>query len=143
MTFTYDLTDEVGQVRLLIGDITSGQGVKPDHTNFTDAEIEHFLAQEGNSVKGAAAMACEVLTAMYATVVDISVGPRRESLGKIADNFTRLAAKYRAEAGGGPAVSSVGVIPYDGFSWDVPTDEIEGGPGDEYRRARYNMRSLY
>lgn len=143
MAFTYDLATNAGQVRLLIGDITDGAGVKPDHTNFTDAEIEHFLDQENDVVKGAAALACEVLAAMYATVVDIAVGPRRESLSKIADNFLRLAEKYREESGGGRTITSTGVLPYDGFSWDVPTDAIDSAPGDEYRAARLNMRNLY
>lgn len=143
MAFTYDLTTDIGEVRLLIGDTTQGSGVKPDHANFTDEEVQHFLDAEGGAVKGAAGLACEVLAAMYATVVDISVGPRRESLSKIADNFLRLAEKYREEAGGGRGIASVGVIPLDGFSQDVPTDAVEAAPGDEYRAARLNIRNLY
>lgn len=78
--FSYDLTTSVGMLRLEIGDEVFESGVKPNGDNFTDAELEYFLAQEGSTVGRAAARACEVLSRAYAGLVDLTVGPRRETL---------------------------------------------------------------
>lgn len=94
MAFTYDLTTALGQVRLALGDTTSGTGVRPDGTNFSDAEIQVFIDLE-NSVDLAVARACDVLATQWATVADLQVGPRREALGAIAERYGERAKSLR------------------------------------------------
>ena len=96
MTFTYDITTACGQVRLALGDTTSGSGVRPDGSNFSDAEIAYFLAQEEQSVDGATARACEVLATQWATQADLTVGPRSESLSQIAERYAERAKSIRS-----------------------------------------------
>ncbi len=99
MVFTYDLTTDIGKVRLEIGDTTSGDGVKPNGTNLTDAELTYWLAEEG-SVGRASARACEALARAWARLVDLAVGPRRESLGQAAKAWAEQGAELRKQFGG-------------------------------------------
>jgi len=98
MTFTYDLTTAIGQVRLAIGDTssTTGAGVRPDGTNLLDAEIAYFLTAEGDDVGLATARACETLAMMWANVADLQVGPRRESLSQVSARYAERAAVLRS-----------------------------------------------
>ncbi len=94
MAFSYDLTTSVGQVRLALGDTISGSGVRPDGGNFTDAEIAYFIAQE-SSLDLAVGRACDVLATQWANVADLAVGPRKESLGQVAQRYAERAATLR------------------------------------------------
>lgn len=102
MAITTDLELDIGQVRLEIGDSdeTTGQGVKPDGTNFTDLEIQWFLDQEG-SVRLAAAHACEALSRHWSKVANIQIGSRREEFAKIAENWRAQGKELRSQGGGG------------------------------------------
>lgn len=124
VTFTYDLTTTVGQVRVEIGDTVSGTGVKPDGANFSDAEITYFLTQE-SSVGRAAARACEVLARMYAGLVDLTAGPRRESLSQAATAYADRARELRRQYGGAAnGAYAAGFVRSAG-----------GHPSDEYSRS--------
>lgn len=101
--FSYDLTTLVGQVRIELGDTTSGSGPKPDGGNFTDTEVEHFLTLAGSDVTLAVAQACSVLATMWSNVADLTVGPRSEKLSQIAD---RYAARAVALGGGAGALQT-------------------------------------
>lgn len=128
MAFSYDLTTDVGKLRLEIGDTTTGVGVRPDGTNFTDAELGYFLGQEGAVVGRAAARACEVLARSFAGLVDLSVGPRKESLSQAAKAYAERAVELRRQFGGsaGGAYSAGFVRPGSSHTSDgVPT-------GNEY-----------
>lgn len=63
MTVTYDLTTEIGKVRLSISDNVIADA------HFTDEELQYFLVSEG-SVNLAAARALESWAAAYAANVD-------------------------------------------------------------------------
>ena len=86
---SYDITTDVGKVRLLIGD--------NDITNeaFTDAEITYFLTSNSNNIYLAAADALESWAAKYAA------SPDSEKIGdyaysqKIVDRMLSLAKRYR------------------------------------------------
>lgn len=124
MTFSYDLDEDIGKLRLEIGDTVIDIGVKPDETNFTDEELNYLLTEEG-SIGRAAARACEILARMFAPLVDLAVGPQREKLGDVHDHWMEQAATLRAEHGGGSARTvSVGVIPKDGYSKAAPSDYV-------------------
>ena len=63
MAFTYDPTTPRGKVRALIGDTDTTDSTKQI---FTDAEIDAFLELESQSVRRAAAAACEAVAASAA-----------------------------------------------------------------------------
>lgn len=132
--FSYDLTTSVGQLRLEIGDEVFESGVKPSGDNFTDTELTYFLTQEGSIVGRAAARACEVLSRSYAGLVDLTVGPRRETLSQAAKAFLDRAKELRRQYGGsaaGGAYSAGWLRSEDGN----PTDEYPtsvSGSGAEY-----------
>lgn len=94
MSFSYDLTTSVGQMRLALGDTTSGTGVRPDGSNFSDDELEYFINAE-SSLDLAMARACDVLATQWTTVADLQVGPRREALGAIAERYAERAKSLR------------------------------------------------
>jgi len=125
VSFTYDTATDIGKIRFAIGDVTSGAGIKPDGTNFSDEEIQLLLTREGNW-GAAAAACCETLSVWYARVVNISVGPRREDLGAIRQAYVDLAAQFRKQYGGGGVAHgfSAGVVRVDGYSQDVASDAV-------------------
>lgn len=92
MANTYDLTKPRGQVRLLLNDVA-------DPWVFTDAEIDAFLALEGQSVKRAAAQAIdtnadnEVLASKVLRSQDLQTDG-----AKAADALRKRAALLRAQA---------------------------------------------
>lgn len=92
MAFTYDLTTNRGAVRLALNDTVSGTGPRPDGSNFTDAEIDYFLTTAGSDVDAAVARACQALALAWANVASITVGPRSEQYGDIAERYAQRAA---------------------------------------------------
>ena len=73
MSFTYDLTTDVGKVRMLIPDrvaptYTEGGAVTTGYPFFEDEEITALLTMESNVVKDAAALALETMASDEAFV---------------------------------------------------------------------------
>lgn len=131
MSFTYDLDEDVGKVRLRIGDTTEGAGVKPDNTNLSDEEIESLLEDEEDHVMRTVAACCEMLALAWAGMADIVVGPRHESLSKVAERYAERAKSLREQYGGGGAGAfSVTPLREDGYSEYATTggDEVAFGP---------------
>lgn len=92
MTATYNLSDNIGKVRLKIGDTD----VSPSSDAvFTDEEIEVFLDDNSSNINLAAADAAEAWAAKYA------VAPDSEKIGdyaysqKIVDKLLSLAKRLR------------------------------------------------
>jgi hypothetical protein len=135
MIFSYDLTTDIGKVRLEIGDTSdvSGKGVKPDGTYLRDDEIQILLTREG-TVGRASAAACEVLARMYARFVNITVGPRSEQLSQASAAYAAQAKELRAQYGGGGARRAVagGIIKLDGFNSDDTASDSVTLAGSEY-----------
>ena len=69
MTTTYDITNNVGKVRLNIGDTSTTDAV------FTDEELGIFLTRESNNINLASADALEAWAAKYGT------NPSTEQIG--------------------------------------------------------------
>ena len=92
---SYDLTTDIGKVRLIIGDNTTTEV-------FTDAEITYFLTVNSNNISLAAADALEAWIAKYTT------SPDSEKIGdysytqKIVEHMNKLAVELRAKAEGVP-----------------------------------------
>ena len=89
MTVTYDITTNVGKVRLKIGD-TSATFV------FTDEELTVFLTDQSNNINMASADALEAWAAKYATNATSENITNYSYTQKSAENLTKLASKYRA-----------------------------------------------
>jgi len=70
MAFTYnaDLSADRDKLRRAIGDVTEDSGVLPTGSNFTDAELDSFISEEGTWQR-AVAYACEALANAWATSV--------------------------------------------------------------------------
>jgi hypothetical protein len=129
MSFTYDrnLTDSTDKVRFYIQDTSLNSGPKPDSTNFSDEEIDGVVTAEGTWQRAVAAM-YEILAASWSAEVDISVGPRHESLSQAAGRYQDMATQWRTRYGiassGTSRVGSRSVTRVDGYSSDVASDEV-------------------
>lgn len=118
MTFTYDLTTDVGMVRLYIGDVNEGSGVRVNGTNLNDEEITALLTEEGGDWHRGVAAAAEVLAAEWARVADVTVGPRKETLSSVSRRYIEMARRLREEFGGGGigTAFAVGFLRDDGYA---------------------------
>lgn len=116
MGFTYDLTSDIGKVRLLIGDTVINNGVKPDGTNYSDEEIQVFLTRNENDSDIAAAEALENLARMWAVEPDVKMGPVTESRSDVARNLRYQALALRDQVGGDATAFSVGFVRDDGYA---------------------------
>lgn len=119
--FSYDLTATdataaaVARVRLEIGDTVAGVGVLPDGRNLTDGEIGVYLAQYGSDVTATVAAVARMLARRWATLADVTVGPRSEKLSQVALAWERQAAgAVSSQAGAGSFVMQP--VRVDGYS---------------------------
>lgn len=97
MSFTYSLSDNTGKVRLAIGDTssTTGAGVRPDGTNFSDEELAVFITTAtaaGGTWRNAVAPVLRVLANQYAAAA------RSLQFADYREDFTQTAAALRAQA---------------------------------------------
>lgn len=101
MSFTYDfaVNAAISRVRLAIGDVTRDSGVKPDGSNFSDAEILAILTDTNNDLDATTYVFLKSLANMWGTYVDITVGPRKESLSDIAFHYAKRAAEMGDRTG--------------------------------------------
>lgn len=129
MAFNYigDLSTDRDRVRFHIADTVSGSGPRPaagTASNFTDAEVDGVLSDEGSFRRAIASM-FETLSGEYAYFVDISVGPRRESLGQAAARYRALAIDWRKKYGdASSSVSSNAFTRVDGHSGDIKSNAV-------------------
>ncbi len=89
MTTTYDITNNVGKVRLTIGDNVLGDA------QFTDEELEYFLSVNSSNINLASSDALKAWAASYGQ------NAASENLGdyaytqKIIDDMLKLSARLR------------------------------------------------
>jgi hypothetical protein len=141
--FTYDLSTAVGQIRLEIGDTSNStdEGVKPNGTNFTDAELTYFYHQESDNVLGGAARACEVLARMWARAgKSVTIRGYRIDTTKKATDLLEQARELRKQNGTQFTSGSAPVIPVDGYSNDVNSRENAAGGSGEYYGEKKEIR---
>ena len=97
MAFTYDISSTdatklaISKVRLELGDNVANYGVKPDGSNFDDAELQYWITDEGGDITHAVGRACDALAKLWTNVANITVGPRREELGSVAAGWEKRA----------------------------------------------------
>lgn len=129
MAFTYTdtlLTDR-DVIRFTINDTVSSSGPKPGSgtsTNFSDNEIAGLVTLEGTANR-AIARAYEILAASWARYGLSEIGPRKEDLKGVAEQYRKLAIQWRADYGYASAtVTSDFVTRVDGYSQDIASDEV-------------------
>lgn len=109
MSFTYLLSTDTGKVRLELGDVTDGAGIRPDGSNLQDEEIAVWLTREG-SVMRAVAAACEALSRQWAAIADTQSGPLSERAGDVAGKWANRAKELRATHGYGADTGAASVF---------------------------------
>ena len=116
-TDTAGSTADRDRVRLEIGDTDS------DRALFQDAEIDDFLSQEGNSVLGSAARACETLAVRFAREFTFSADGASFQKGSLTQMYQLQAKRLRRKAS-----STTTVMPrrIDGYSVYTDSDEVTG-----------------
>ncbi len=94
-TWTYDITNNIGKVRLLIGDTDI---VPTTDAQFSDEEIQFFLSLASSSLLIAAAYALESWAATESAALDSeNVGDYAYTRGAVNKKIT-LAKEYKKEA---------------------------------------------
>jgi hypothetical protein len=117
MTFTYNLTDSIGQVRFLIPDNVATA------YDLEDAEITYMLGQRGGNVKAAAVDACNWLARKYAKLASFSADGLSVQHGQRAQTFAERAKELAATAQG--SIGTIAVTREDGYSEAAGDSEYE------------------
>lgn len=97
MTVTYDITTNVGKVRLMVGDTDTTDNV------FTDEEIQVFLTIESDNLYLAAADVLGAWASKYGANADSEHIGDYAYTQKIVDKMMALAKSYREKADSEPS----------------------------------------
>ena len=119
MAFSYTAgsTADRDRVRLEIGDTDQ------DRILFEDAELDDFLAQEGEDVMGSSARACEVLAVRFARDYTFSADGSSFQKGTLSQTYEKLAKRLRARARGATMITP---RRKDGYSIYEDSDNVAG-----------------
>ena len=115
MAFTYVLGTDVGTMRFELGDTVPGSGVRADGSNFSDEELQYLIDREKN-LDLAIASACETLSRDWSKIASITLGPKQETLGKVAQEWSTRANEIRLRVGGTFASFSFTPHRIDGYT---------------------------
>lgn len=112
MTFSYDLSTDIGVCRVLFPDIDAGSAL------FSDEQWQAFLTLEGG-VKRAVALALETVASDTALLLNLKSGDDSVNGSTSANTLIDRAAKLRTQAdatddqaGGGWAIAEWNVDPF-------------------------------
>ena len=117
VSYTAGSTADRDRVRLEIGDTDE------DRSLFQDAELDDFLSQEGNSILGASARACETLAVKFARDFTFSADGASFQKGSVTQMFMAQAKRLRRQA---RATTTVMPRRVDGYSVYTDSDEVTG-----------------
>jgi hypothetical protein len=119
MSFTYDLNQPTGQMRLLIPDnnVTA--------VELQDDELAYFLAQRGGNVRAAAVDACQHLSRKYAQQPTFTADGLSFSGNSRAETFAARAKELAKAMTGG--LTTAKLTRQDGYSEAVTDAEYETG----------------
>lgn len=120
MTVTYDITTNVGKVRLTIHDNDISNPV------FTDEELTYFLTQNSSNINLASATALEAWAAAYGPNANSEKIGDYSYTQKIVDDMLALAKRLRDKEAGVPAITSAS----PGIDW-AEMDLLDQGEVDE------------
>lgn len=130
MTWTSDITTDIGLIRMEMGDDTLGTGVLPDGSNLSDEQLQIYLDREGTVMRAVAGI-CEMLATRWSAMADLQVGPRRESLSQVSAMYARRAESLRERYGEPDDASGA-------TAWSVGWAR-EDGYADAYTTAEYSL----
>jgi len=106
-TFTYDVSNNTGKLRLAIADIdlTTTTGTRDTWTVlFTDEELAIFLSAASSDIYMAASYALNAMAASRALLAKVKrLGDFSEDLSKVADSLRAQAKVYAEDAMNNPA----------------------------------------
>jgi hypothetical protein len=123
MPFTYNLASpneaikNISLVRLELGDTVQNAGVRPDGANLQDDEIAVWLEEESDHIMHTVIRASQALARMWSNVASITVGPRREELGKVAETWLKNAQAL---------IDQYGLPAGSGSAWSMTPNRIDG-----------------
>ena len=121
MSANYDLTTNVGKVRLIIGDTD----VSPESDAvFTDEELTYFLTANSSNINLAAADALEAWVAKYTTAPDSEKIGDYSYSQKIVDHLNKLAKELREKVEGAP-VLEIASMDLTGVTDTTVSEDIE------------------
>jgi len=130
MAFTYlgTLATNRDKVRFYTGDTSNAPdaGIKPGGHNFSDGEIDGLVTTEGTWQRAVTAV-FEALAALFAQEVDEKNEKISIMYSQKAARYQSLAEKWRSDYGrseGGGTVTTSAVTRIDGYSSDIPADEV-------------------
>ena len=122
-TFTYDITDNTGKLRLAISDIdlTTTVGARSDWTVlFTDEELGVFLSQAASNIAQAAAYALRTMAASRALVAKlVRLGDYMEDMKIVSFYLSQMADKYEKQAQSEPSGLAAEVAQTDFTARDI------------------------
>lgn len=108
MSFTYNISDNIGKVRSLIGDVVSASAL------LSDEEISAFLSMKSNDYFGAAALACRRIASSKALIA------KRRTAGNFSEDTTGIYKAYLDMAKEYESVSQS--VPAEAQSEEILTD---------------------
>ena len=120
--YTYDVTTDIGKVRLKIGDTTRDADTNPPQ--FTDAELQAFLDEAsansaGNNVLAASGLALLSWAAIYQRKANsTNVGAWSENLGDVAGNMIKQAQLFFEMGDFVPSTADQPAFGYASIDWD-------------------------
>lgn len=97
MAFTYRLSTDLGKTRLAIGDTVNGAGPRPGGANYSDEEINVYLAPvlgAGENYGRAVAQLLRLLANEWTSKASISIGEYRVDYNNVAANYRTAAAEW-------------------------------------------------
>lgn len=112
MAFTYNLSTNLGKVRLAIGDTVNGSGPRPNGANYSDEEINVYLSPviaAGYGYGRAVVQLLRLLANEWAGKANVSIGDYSAQYAAVADNYRRAAAEWERMTDAAGALTAGGI----------------------------------
>lgn len=104
------------EVRLRIGDTDANARI------LTDDQVDAFVTERAGNVLLAAADACDAIAAQYSIRFEFSTDNQSFKPNQVAENYRKMAERYRARGEGASTVAGTRV---DGYSSTIPNDQVD------------------
>lgn len=134
MAFTYlgTLANNRDRVRFHVGDVTENSGPRPSDGNFSDAEVDALISDEGTWQR-AVASCFERLAAEWTKYPDFKADGLSLNRSDIAKGHRTEAKMWRDRYGAAMPMRVAGQITKDAYSDDVASDDVD--TGSEYESS--------
>lgn len=130
---------DLEKLRLAIGDTdVSDSGA---NAIFKDAELTYFLSEEASNITNAALRACYAAMAKFARAYDFETDQQKFYRSQMYKAFADLAERLEAQgatlASATTTVSTADVTRIDGWSDDIPYQDVSTTSSDANARRRF------